>query len=277
MKIAVLLFGHLRTFEYCAPFLRANLLDKYNCDVFMHTWDTFDSETLAWYNRTDKTTKISDDILQKIKELFNPKKIEIGHQVIKKETIIKSLIDDKKNSLNGMLFMFQSMNCANSLRKQYEKETGIKYDIVIVTRPDVALFNFLNIEKILKESKIMNLDLNKTRFFAGLYGAADTNVGLIISRISDILFFGKPKVIDKYILSNSNITKEYAKKHFLNITSIYSSNEIKAGIIPVQICFEYVKDWRNIKPQDLIPATQNKKTHNSLYKFFHFYWLRGKK
>ena len=38
LKIAVQLFGHFRTFEKCAQALKENLLDRYDCDVFIHTW-----------------------------------------------------------------------------------------------------------------------------------------------------------------------------------------------------------------------------------------------
>ncbi len=274
MKIAVLLFGHLRTFEYCAPYLKANLLDKYDCDVFMHTWDELDSHTKSWDNKHDIEGVLTDYHKQLINDFYHPKAIKIEHQKLKSEIIIKSKVDNKSGSLNGMRYMFHSMNEVNNLRKKYETETGTKYDIVIVTRPDVALFNPLEIQKTLSEAKLMNLDLNKCRFFAGLYGDANTNVRLIISRVSDILFFGKPNVIDKYIQVNCNISKAYAEKHFLNIVSVYTSNEINAGIIPVEICFAYSSDWENVKQY---PVTIQKKHHSKIYKILHFYWLRGKK
>ena len=37
MKIAVQVFGHMRTFQKCAPILNNKFLDKYNFDVFIHT------------------------------------------------------------------------------------------------------------------------------------------------------------------------------------------------------------------------------------------------
>jgi len=273
MKVAVLLFGHLRTFEYCAPYLKKNFLDKYDCDVFIHTWNTMDSETKSWDNKKSQHCPVTEAIKAKIKKIYNPRKILIEEQVIKEEILVHSLVDDKSASLAGIHFMFESMNKANLLRKEYEKEKGISYDIVLVTRPDVAFFRVLELEKTLNEAQILNLNIDKCRFFAGLYGSSETNVRLLLSRVSDILFFAKPHVIDTYIASNLDISKGYANNHFLNVVSIYASNEIKAGILPIEICFACEKDWKNLKE---IPVSVVKK-HSKLYKFFHCYWLRGKK
>ena len=273
MKVAVLLFGHLRTFEYSAPFLKKNLLDQYDCDVFMHTWNTMDSETKSWDNKEIQHSPVTERLKERVKEIYNPQKFLIEEQTIKEDVLIHSLVDDKSASLAGIHFMFESMNKANLLRKEYEKEKGISYDLVFVTRPDVAFFQVLELEKTLNEAQMLNLDVNKCRFFAGLYGSSKTNVRLLLSRVSDIVFFAKPHVIDTYIASNLDISKEYADKHFLNVVSIYASNEIKAGILPIEICFACEKDWKNIKE---IPAPVVKR-HSKLYEFLHCYWLRRKK
>ena len=47
MKIAICFFGHLRTFKRCAPHLKRNLLDQYDCDLFMHTWSTLNHQTIT--------------------------------------------------------------------------------------------------------------------------------------------------------------------------------------------------------------------------------------
>jgi hypothetical protein len=38
MKIAVQLFGHLRTYKKCFPALKKHLLSKYDCDIFIHSF-----------------------------------------------------------------------------------------------------------------------------------------------------------------------------------------------------------------------------------------------
>ena len=82
MRIAVLLFGHLRTYEYCAPFFKTNLLDKFKCDLFMHTWDEYDSHTLVFQTRERIQGKIPRAKISEIMNLYKPKRIEIEHQNI---------------------------------------------------------------------------------------------------------------------------------------------------------------------------------------------------
>lgn len=274
MKIAVLLFGHLRTFEYCAPYLKKNLLDKYDCDVFIHTWDETDSRTKSWRNKETVPCVLDKNIKQKLVDIYEPKGIQIETQPLRQEVLIHSLIDDKSTSLNGCHFMFDSMSKANALRKKYERKHSCSYDIVLVTRPDVALYADPQLEKTLDEARILNLDIDKCRFFSGLYGDSKTNCRLILSRVSDIFFFAKGGTIDRYIGSNLNISEKYASNHFLNICSIYASNEIASGIMPVEICFALEKDWKNVV---VIPQKMSVERRKSkLYKLMHFYWLRKK-
>ena len=272
MKLAIILFGHLRTFEYCSEYFIKYIVDKYDCDIFMHTWDELDSTTKCWTFKQSKLIKINDYIINKVNNLYKPKKFLIEHQNNEHDFIISSVDGKKTLSFNGMKHMFDSMNKANKLRKQYEQETNIQYDYVLVTRPDVAIFNYLNIEETIAESKQLNLDISNVRFFAGLYGDSSTNVRCLINRVCDILFFAKPSVIDRYIAANVNLSKEHIDKTFKNVVTIYLRNEIKAGIIPIQICFAINKDWKNFKFTEL-----PKKQKSKIYKFFHLYWLRGKK
>ena len=72
LKIAVCFFGHLRTFEKCAPKLRENMLNKYNCDIFMHTWDKLNHNTLTWHaNEFQKYDTNIDIIIRDC--IINPK------------------------------------------------------------------------------------------------------------------------------------------------------------------------------------------------------------
>ena len=39
MKVALILTGHMRCWEQVAPNTRQHIIDKYNADVFIDTWD----------------------------------------------------------------------------------------------------------------------------------------------------------------------------------------------------------------------------------------------
>lgn len=246
MKLGILLFGHLRTFEYCSEFFIKNIANKYDCDIFIHTWDETDSTTQSWNNKINHPRKVDNKVIKKVKNIYKPKSILVEHQNNKNDEIIESIDGVKKVSVNGMNYMFTSIHKANELRQAYEKENDIKYDYLLVTRPDVAVYNFLDIPAIIKEAESLNIDLNNTRFFAGLYGNSETNVRLLCNRVNDILFFAKPEVIDRYISVNSCLLKHELDKTFSNVVSIYTRNEIRAGIIPFEICFECERDWKNV-------------------------------
>lgn len=257
MKLAILLFGHLRTFEYSSQYFMENIANKYDCDIFIHTWDEIDSTTQSWNNKISHSQKVNNSILKKVKTIYKPKSIIIEHQDNKSDEIIESADGLKRVSVNGMNYMFESMRKANELRKTSEKKLNIKYDYLLVTRPDVAVYNFLDITATIKEAQSLNIDIDNARFFAGLYGNSNTNVRLLCNRVNDILFFAKPAVIDRYISANSCFNKHELDKTFLNVVSIYTRNEIKAGIVPFEICFECEKDWKNV-PFSMI---ENRKTN----------------
>lgn len=286
MKIAVLLFGHLRTFEFCSKYLKKFVLDKYNCDVFIHTWDEIDSQTVSWNNKTNVKQNINEQIKEKMLAFYSPVSYKISKQIEKPEIIVTSDITGKKTSLNGMNFMFESLNEANNLRKEYEKETNTKYDLVFVTRPDIAILRQLpDFKKVNDEAEAIGLNLENTRFFCGLSNASKANVTIMCHRGCDMLFWGKPNAINIFIQSNLNLTTDSIKSAFYNVCSIYAANEIKNGNNPQLVCFVYGKDWKIIRFNDLLLNDGNKvenkqpqqKEKSKIYKFLHLYWLRGKK
>lgn len=60
MKIAICFFGHLRTFKRCAPHLKRNLLDQYDCDLFMHTWSTLNHQTITHHENKNIDGIVTD-------------------------------------------------------------------------------------------------------------------------------------------------------------------------------------------------------------------------
>lgn len=148
LKIAVQIYGHLRTYKKCAPYLKRHLLDIYDCDVFMHTWDRLEHTTKSWYAdeiRGDPLA-VDDATVGDIRALYAPKKLEIQTQ---------NFIDEGgcfgKISLSGIKYMLYSQHCANNLRLAYEKETGQRYDYVLVVRPDIMPFADIDFSRYQKE------------------------------------------------------------------------------------------------------------------------------
>ncbi|MCV3377052.1 hypothetical protein [Campylobacter sp. IFREMER_LSEM_CL2194] len=127
-KLAIHLFGHLRTYEMtCKSFydniVNPNIKDGWKIDIFIHTWDTLSSSVGSWHRgRHDfderKLTKIDID---KLYQIYHPKKISI-------ETL------EKEYGLHI------TVRRVNELREEYEKQNNINYDYVLFTRPDIIFF-----------------------------------------------------------------------------------------------------------------------------------------
>ncbi|MEI0799690.1 hypothetical protein R4Q14_15385, partial [Brachyspira intermedia] len=247
MKIAVQLFGHLRTFKQCSLSIKKYLLDVYNCDVFIHTWDELEHSTKTWRN-TSPTSNITDKDIEYMLNIYNPKKYLIEHQINKNDEILSSFLIPPYRSIDihSMKFMFYSMESVNNLRRVYSIKNNIKYDWIIVTRPDIMFYNTIQINDIIYQANILGLDLNKYRFFAYDITDNNSNIKLLISRVSDILFMGKEEVIDKYCSISKLLNKDFIQNHMLNIVSVYAAAEIKLGIIPTPISYVYKRDWENI-------------------------------
>ena len=81
MKVAVQIFGHLRTFERCAPSLKENLLDHYpDHDLFLHTWDRLEAETITPHERSCMPSPVDDQTIGAIERLYHPRRTLIEHQ-----------------------------------------------------------------------------------------------------------------------------------------------------------------------------------------------------
>ena len=53
MKIGVCLSGHYRNFDYNYDSWNQLLFSKYDCDVFLHTWDVVGNRKTGWQNDTN--------------------------------------------------------------------------------------------------------------------------------------------------------------------------------------------------------------------------------
>ena len=246
MKIAVLLFGHLRNFETCADSLRENVLDRYDCDLFMHTWDERDVKTKTWHQQICEPTLFDKEVVGKlIQEKYAPKAYEITHQEKweYEQLIQSSFRSEYQFSTAGMHFLMLSMNIANELRHKYERENNVQYDYVLVTRPDIQFHNYFDIGRVIEQAKCYGLDLNMTRFYAYHISNSHSSIATLLDSASDVLFFAYPNVIDRFIEVNKNIDVEYAKNHSLGINSIFVCREIECGIMPIPIGYVCGYDW----------------------------------
>jgi hypothetical protein len=201
VKVAFQIFGHLRTFVRCAESLRLHLLDRYpDRDLFLHTWDRLDSETVSHHAPVCEPKPVDDAVLAQVRAAYAPTRmlVETQHP---REMGILGFDNGKRIAISGIAYMFASMQRANQLREAYSAETGARYDVVVAVRPDLALYRALELERFLDYCRppiLAHDETDRIRF------AAFGPVPLILNDFrglpaTDLLFFGRPDVMTRVL------------------------------------------------------------------------------
>lgn len=250
LKIAVQFFGHLRTFRKCAPSVRKYLLDRYDCDVFMHTWSVTEHSTVTWHNDKCDILNVDDKLIVELKSIYSLKSIIVEEQ--KTDSRLEESVfceHDKgksKISINGLKCMYYSKRRVNDLRREFQREYGVTYDYVIMIRPDVKLYCNFELDNCIKE-----LDCLKLR--DGRFCATNVNGGnafpIIGSTASDILYFTKPSVADKIMEAVSNIGFEtLVREPVWNPETFFVKKLQDHGIESYYINYPYKESWEIMRP-----------------------------
>lgn len=165
MKVALCLSGQSRTFEKCYPSQLAHIINKYNCDVFIHTWCyngyNKSPENLHYrpeYNIDNYDKYLNDNyiISNKIFFLYKPKKCIVEYP--DKSFFIKKLQSNIKHGFFNTIMMQYGVYMSNKLKSEYELERKIKYDIVIRCRFDLS---FTNVELIFNNVNTIHIPPNE--------------------------------------------------------------------------------------------------------------------
>ncbi|MCR4555634.1 MAG: hypothetical protein K5766_02375 [Alphaproteobacteria bacterium] len=277
MKIAVQLYGHLRTYKRCFSALKRHLLDKYDCDIFMHTWDTVDHNTPTWHEYC------SQNAMKKIEEkeiipLYHPKLLKIENQPLKDLGVL--IANKNQISIFGIQSMFYSMKSVNGLRQKYEKDKNIQYDFVIFIRPDILLLEDFDIESFIKN--YTQKELTARVFHAGKLRATNFDFEWIVGE--DTLFFLKPQAADSLFSDLDNLYRysreqpviPYGPEYFL------IQEEEKRNLKPVLLQYFWEQhfdilrffSWRILRRQLISIRLKEKKLKISLLSFFNYIFLR---
>ena len=210
LKIAVEISGHLRTFDYCAPLLKKHLLDKYDCDVFIHTWNRLDHQQLSWHGKAGslgghKPHALTPAIKQKVDDLYRPKVVIYDNEEKIKKVDGWLAEPNKKKKFGG--FSLQAVwNTlyteveAHKLMKKYAKKNNIKYDFVVRTRPDIAPLEPFAIEPYLP---FFSINPETAIFFPSAVYITDPrhlyskNFYINFAPSVDVFYLASPSAMDK--------------------------------------------------------------------------------
>jgi len=200
MKVALCLSGHMRKYKETAPSIINNIINPTGADVFIYT-----SETLGYHNqfRADAQHLINDKTqyhLNEINKLFRPKKIEIQpdsymetfYEEIK--TYLPHLVGDPNvpKSPAHMAAQYYKIWYCNDMRKYYERDTGVRYDIVIRARPDLFFTTPITQENLIQAKT--KLSVPSIENYAG---------------INDQFALGNPHMMDFYSMMYHSLPRYF--------------------------------------------------------------------
>ena len=209
MKIALLISGYLRGFVENVQSIQENIIQSHDCDIYIHL--TQDENTDKYFNKYVSYNTII--------KLLNPKVLIFS----------KNLRLSTNASINNILNQNYKKHWLNEEMKKMASSENQIYDVVIQIRPDVHIKTLLNYPaacgtniQIPIDSKI---DINKLKNSNDKY-------------ICDIIAFGNPSTMDKYLNYYLKIN-ELIEMHgtLVNETLLYhylNSNNIKYDLIDIQ-------------------------------------------
>lgn len=170
MKIAICISGFTREYKECSSsfnkYVLQHLQKDNEVDIFFHGWNNENVNDIQCTYNT-KRYYVQKHSFEKMQEIMDD--VGIGYITKLDQDILKNRL---KNNITGM---FYNIYKCNELKKQYEIENNIKYDITIHTRPDNMFMRNLDI----KTSE-------NTIYFGGCK-----------SNICDHFYYGKSKDMDK--------------------------------------------------------------------------------
>ena len=248
LKIAVQFFGHLRTFEQCATGIKQHILSKFDCDVFMHTWSDTEHSTQTWHNSKSKIKPVNQNILNKIEAVYSPKMMLVEKQILPENDTLITCIHNthsKTISANGMRFMLKSQIKVNELRKLYAEKNKIHYDMVLMLRPDIFLFNDLDIGKIINQC-VVTIDY-PARFCVSNALKQNSSCAFISDMLSDVFFLAKPDDMDLITETFKSVRFEKYKNKMWTPENLITNILFKKGIATLPIFYFFNRDFEIVR------------------------------
>jgi len=122
MRVALCFSGMPRFVEEAFPYWKQSLLDPYQPDVFVHTWEN----TGPSYN----------NLRQTLLTLYNPRALTIQAPQTFDVSIYRDRIWPHRTTPSNQVSQYTSIKRSLELRRQWETQHEFEYDIVIRARFD---------------------------------------------------------------------------------------------------------------------------------------------
>lgn len=127
--LAVVIYGHLRTFLYALPATLKSLAKLGELHLYIHTWDSLDVLDAA-----EPTLVDIPQLVHSVCDKARLVSLQVDHQPQQSQAN-----DSQLASPNRLAFMYYSMLMANNLKKNQENQLLSRYSRCIKLRPDIQI------------------------------------------------------------------------------------------------------------------------------------------
>jgi hypothetical protein len=232
-KIAVCISGQPRFFKTSYPMLEQFILSNHNCDIFIETWSYALAPEQPSYDLTASWRYKDEGTIVEYAQLYKPKRINapLYTQEIDDYYAAKEQKYARGNLRDGFvkryLIMLDKIAKATILAKQYAKEKGIEYDLIIRTRSDLRYKNYLTNELLAQcKEGVMLVDG---------YGNGRVPVGDVfaVGRPREMaIYSGLSVMLEEYFNANIAINTEVLLPFHLELNKIDCLNpDVVGGVI----------------------------------------------
>ena len=249
MKVALCISGQMRGYLKAYPSVKKNIIDVFNPDIFIHTWDDLGT-SLNLYRRilpppmphylskkfiddssyflslfTNFSAEISSQSTVKeadLQKLYNPKScvVEKSPPSEKFDDFFgfkpPSQILEKQPKVIWSRNLFYKVYKCNELKREFEKQNNFKYDLVIRLRPDLSIGEIIS-HKVDKNTLYFRYrNINLSYQIADQYFYADSET---MDKVCDIYnhieslwqYYSSTKIDHKYFWAEG-LFHTYVKK-----------------------------------------------------------------
>ena len=215
MKLALLIAGYLRSFEYNIDGLKKYIINNHEVDVYLHI------------TKNKETKYVNRDVdVNKIIHALNPKCIFISDNIDFKK-------DKQVNDIMNQNYKFFWLN---EEKKRVENLESKKYDVVFKIRPDVYINSYIDFT--LSDLNKVNIPLDSKIDVSKLKNIDD-------EYICDIIAFGGSDVMNKYfnfyleleeLIATHGVVNETLLIHYLKNNAILYSLQNIDYVVILSLC-----------------------------------------
>lgn len=171
MKIAICLSGFIRTWEYSKTSFVKNLLQNTDYDIFIHTY----RQNYFEHSALEKNIIYSNEEIIKMFYGLNVKniiiedrdiiknKIEVDCKPYENITNFKNKIKDSSEKIDNYVNLgiriydqLRKIHLCNKLRKEYQSENDVEYDLIVKSRFDVLYLDKINWDTFIEDNIVYN-------------------------------------------------------------------------------------------------------------------------